>query len=178
MRLAIFNFALTLSHAVALAGEPAATRLNFAYTAAVPIEPVSVVHADITLLPKYEVRDTSVRLSPNQVKTNSAILAEAKARYLNPVYQETLGKLIHIAEVCANPLALILGGWRPNDATAMTLYAQDERLIRINESRDLIDLYKDTNPAKSRELRELMFRTYQHEPDRRPGALQKYNYGR
>lgn len=51
-----------------------------------------------------------------------------------------------VAELLMNPLA----GWHPNEATAMTLYAQDARLLRIKESRELIDVYRGVNPAKYR----------------------------
>ena len=51
------------------------------------------------LLPKFEVRDSQLKLSPRDVQTGASILAEAKARYLNPVYQKTAGQLMAVAEL-------------------------------------------------------------------------------
>ena len=98
-----------------------------------------------------------------------SVLAEAKARYLNSVYQMTGGQLMAVLELLVNPL----GGWHPNEATALTLYAQDERLRRMRESSALIDVYQDSDPAQYRQLREMLFNGYQHEPDRRPGVLRR-----
>ncbi len=148
--------------------ESTSSRLKLTFTPAVPVEKPAVDPSPAVLLPKFEVRDSQVKLSPRDVQTGAALLAEAKARYLNPVYQKTGGQLMAVVELIANPL----GGWHPNAATAMTFYAQDERMRRIKESNELIEVHQG-DPAKYRELKELLFDTYQHGPDRRPGVLQR-----
>lgn len=148
--------------------ESASSRLKLTFAAAAAAEKPAVDPSPAVLLPKFEVRDSQLKLSPRDVQTGAAIVAEAKARYLNPVYQKTGGQLMAVVELIANPL----GGWNPNVATAMTFYAQDERLRHIKESNELIEVHKG-DPAKYRELRELLFDTYQHGPNRRPGVLQR-----
>ncbi len=149
------------------------SRLRFTYASAAAVtpgeKPALEAVTPATLLPKFEVREKPLALGPDDVKTGAALVAEAKARYLDPVYQKTGGQLMAGLEIIANPL----GGWHPNEATAMTFYAQDERLRRIKKSNEMIEVYRVQNPAKFKELRELLFDTYQHEPIRRPGAMQR-----
>jgi hypothetical protein len=122
----------------------------------------------VTRLPRFEVRDRRLDLTEREVLTDRGLVDSAKQRYLSPVYQKTFGQLSQLALLYFNPLAL-LGGWHPNDAEAMTLYEQDERLRRMRRSDDLLDLYRVDDDGEAIKLRRLLYDTYRHD-DQRPST--------
>jgi hypothetical protein len=90
----------------------------------------------ILRLSKYVVTDERVRLEEREMLTSKGRLEVAKPRYLTPMYQKTLGPLIAVATLLANPLR----GWTPNAPEAMALYEDDEQKRRNTEIKDLMDL--------------------------------------
>jgi hypothetical protein len=118
--------------------------------------------ADVVRLPKFEVRDRRIDLTEREVLNERGLIDAAKQRYLTPAYQKTFGQLSELALLYFNPLAL-LGGWHPNDAEAMTLYEQDERLRRMRRSDELLDLYHLDDTKDAIKLKELLYDTYRHE---------------
>jgi hypothetical protein len=150
----------------ALPVEPAARverlRLSFApiRLADEPTPPAD--DSPVIVLPKFEVRDDRIELSNRDITASKELLAQAKLRYLSQAYQATLGQLSAALGIVAN-LPSILGGWRPNDAEASALFAEDERLRRQRESEDLVDLLETADPATARELRRSVSDTFRHQ---------------
>lgn len=139
-----------------------AERLKMRYA---PEQLAHVAVADnepVILLPKFEVQDSRVKLSERDVMSSSELLAQAKARYLSPVYQRTFGRLSAAAGMLAN-LPSIFAGWHPNNAEASALFAQDERLRRMRDSQELMLLLEKSDPASYKELKQATAATFRHE---------------
>jgi hypothetical protein len=120
--------------------------------------------ADLFVLPKFEVRESPIGLTERDVTSSKRLLAQAKTRYLHPMYQKTLGQLSAAVGMLAN-LPSILNGWHPNDAEATVLFQEDERLRHINESKEWIDLFEKTDPAAFKELKNSLNNTFQRAPN-------------
>ncbi len=118
-------------------------------------------NSPVIVLPNFDVRDDRLELSPRDVATSKELLAAAKLRYLSQTYQATLGQLSAALGIVAN-LPSILRGWKPNDAEASTLFAEDERLRRQRESEDLVEMLDTLDPATARELRRSVSDTFRH----------------
>jgi hypothetical protein len=148
----------------ALAARPAAghgaDKLGVAFY---PTLPSDTEVEDVFVLPKFEVRDSRIELDERDVLSSKELLAQAKARYLHPVYQKTLGQLSAAAGILANLLS-ILNGWHPNDAEATVLFQEDERLRHIKESKEWIDVFKKTDPAAFKELKNSLNDTFERQP--------------
>jgi hypothetical protein len=93
-------------------------------------------------MPKVIVREQKKVPPERELLTPQGRLAAAQKTYLSPVYQKTLGPLVQIASYCFQPLTL-LGGWRPNEAEAMTLYWEDDRRRILKDLDSLIELESD-----------------------------------
>lgn len=117
---------------------------------------------DVVVLPKFDVRESRITLDERDVLTTRGLLAAAKQRHLSPLYQKTFGPLAALAAVYFNPLSL-LAGVRANDAEALTLYAQEERLRRIRDADALIDLTRLGDPAAARELQDALRESFRHD---------------
>lgn len=125
-------------------------------------EPAPVADASpVIVLPKFEVRDDRIELSPRDVATAKELLAEAKLRHLSQAYQATFGQLSAALGIVAN-LPSMLNGWKPNDAEASALLAEEERLRRRHESEDLVEMIDALDPATARELRRSVSDTFRH----------------
>jgi hypothetical protein len=96
------------------------------------IQPGTVVFAP------FHVRER-MRLNEKNTLSDKGRVEYAEKQYLSPLYRKTFGPLAQIATYYFNFLS-ILGGWHPNEAEAMSLYDQDERLERLKELDDLIRL--------------------------------------
>ena len=77
-----------------------------------------------------------IQLSKEDILSPAGRVSVAKHRYLNPIYQKTLGPLMAIPGFVANPL----WGLSPNTPEAMLLYEEDERIRRNQNMNDLINL--------------------------------------
>ena len=164
---------LLISPLIAGADEPAsssaqakANRIKLSFTAFAPA-PQPTTDGPVIVLPKFEVHDTRVRLSERDVMSSQALLAEAKERYLTSVYQKTIGQVSAALGLIAN-LPSILGGWHPNDAEATVLFSQDERLRRIRNTNDLLELVEITDPVEYKALRQSLGTTFRRDPPWRP----------
>ena len=80
-----------------------------------------------------------VKLTATDVLTDGAKLEIAEKRYISPLYRVTFGPLSQIAAYYFNFLS-VLHGWHPNEAEALTLYRQDERLKMLGELDSLAEL--------------------------------------
>ena len=150
-----FHFSLQPQPPTEATGSSATSRVSSAATDTPP-------PADVVRLPKFEVRDRRIDLTEREVLNERGLIDTAKQRYLTPAYQKTFGQLSELALLYFNPLAL-LGGWHPNDAEAMALYEQDERLRRMRRSDELLDLYHLDDPNSAIKLKELLYDTYRHD---------------
>ena len=136
----------------------ASDRLGIVYTpppAATPKpdEPIASAPGPILVLPQLDVRADRVDLEEHRILTDKGRLDVAKRRHLSPLYRKTLGPLSLVATLAADPL-LLLGGSRANDAEALALHAEEERVRRRTETAELIDLIDDVDPALSKKLRQ------------------------
>lgn len=115
-----------------------------------PDEPHPTAPGPLVILPQLDVRADRIDLDEHEVLTSKGALDLAKKRHLSPLYRKTLGPLSLVGTLASDPL-LILGGARSNDAEALTLHREEERIRRRSETAELIDLIDD--PALSKELR-------------------------
>ena len=138
--------------------ETAADRLGIAFAprAVAAGDPAPATNSQpVIVLPKFDVRASRIDLAEHDLLTPKGRLAEAKRRELSPLYRVTFGPLAFAAAIYFDPLLVIsaLRGTRPNDAEAMVLFEQDERLRHMHEADSLIDVYKADDPALYRELK-------------------------
>jgi len=82
---------------------------------------------------------TRVKLAETDVLTDTAKLEIAEKKYISPLYRVTFGPLSQVAAYYFNFLS-VLHGWHPNEAEALTLYRQDERLKMLGELGSLAEL--------------------------------------
>ncbi|HWA85370.1 MAG TPA: hypothetical protein VG710_04045 [Opitutus sp.] len=104
------------------------------------------------VLPRLTVEQRRIELDEHDVLTTKGRLEFAKARELSPLYRKTFGPLALVAAAYFNPLVLLTGA-QPNDAEAMVLYEQDERLRRLRAEDELIEIYRKTDPAAFQQLK-------------------------
>lgn len=109
---------------------PAATAGNSASAGLAPGEPPD---PNVIQMPRYRVKQKRIALTPDEVLTEKGKAEIARARYLNPVYQATVGPLMAVLGLIANPL----GGWNPNNPEALALYYDQQYKERMNEMDDL-----------------------------------------
>jgi hypothetical protein len=91
------------------------------------------------ILPRMVISADRVHLNSEEILTDKGRLEVAQKRHLTPLYRATLGPLSVLAGYYMNPFSL-LGGWHPNEAEAMILYRQEEKLQRRDEMDSLIRL--------------------------------------
>jgi hypothetical protein len=103
------------------------------------------------------VWDTRVKLTEADALTDRGRLEIAEKRYISPLYRVTFGPLGQVAAYYFNFLT-ILNGWHPNEAEAMTLYRQDERLKMLGELDSLIRLETIGNKEDGKELQRIRFK--------------------
>ena len=163
------SIVVLLTGTVAIAAESAppaapssAERLKMRYAPEQLAHVTPTNNEPVILLPKFEVQDSRVKLSASDVMSSSELLAQAKLRYLSPVYQRTMGRVSAAVGMLAN-LPSIFGGWHPNDAEASVLFTQDERLRRMNDSDELMQLLQKADPAGFKELKQAMNVSFRHE---------------
>lgn len=96
------------------------------------------------LLPKVIVQEQRALPLERQVLTPKGRLEAAKKTHLSPLYQSTFGPLAQLATYYFN-FPSLLGGWRPNEAEAMTLYWEEDRRRILKDMDSLIDLETDSN---------------------------------
>lgn len=128
----------------------------------VPLSPGTVI------LPKFDVKDSRIKLTQEDLVSPAEKLIEAKKEYISPLYAVTFGPLSQIAGYYLNFFS-ILGGWHPNAAEATVLYVQDARLRKMREFDDLVDLERVADPKEAQELakmRAVIFRLPQRDEGR------------
>jgi hypothetical protein len=112
--------------------------------------------SDSILLPILIVKESRLKLTAADILTEKAKLKIAQDRYLSPLYRVTFGPMAQIAEYYFSPLT-VLKGWHPNEAEAMTLYRQDERLDKLAELDAMIELETIDNPRESKQFQEIRY---------------------
>jgi hypothetical protein len=111
---------------------------------------------DSILLPRFFVKEPRVRLTETDILTDKAKLRMAQDRYLSPLYRVTFGPMAQLAEYYFNTLS-VLRGWHPNEAEAMTLYRQDERLGKLAELNALIGLETLDNAREAKQFQKIQY---------------------
>jgi hypothetical protein len=117
-----------------------------------PVSPDSVQPGVVVFAP-FHVRER-MRLNEKNTLSDKGRVEYAEKQYLSPLYQKTFGPLVQLATYYFNFLS-ILGGWHPNEAEAMSLYDQDERLERLTEMNDLIRLETIGNSWDAKKFEDL-----------------------
>jgi len=102
------------------------------------------------------VRGDRVKLAETDVLTDRAKLKIAEKRYISPLYRVTFGPLSQVAGYYFNFLT-IFQGWHPNEAEAMTLYRQDERLKMLSELDSLSRLEAIGDAKEAKEFQRIRF---------------------
>ncbi|HWA10002.1 MAG TPA: hypothetical protein VG838_11175 [Opitutaceae bacterium] len=136
----------------------AAERLGFSFhppDAAASTEKTATPEAPpapgTVVLPKFEVKETKIQLTTEDVMSVSGKMALAKREYISPLYSVTFGPLSQLAGYYLNFLS-ILGGWHPSEGEAKILYLQDARLRKMREFDDLIALERLADPKEAAQL--------------------------
>jgi hypothetical protein len=114
-----------------------------------PAEKFTAPDPKVVKMAPLIVWGTRIPSSETEVLTERGRLELAEKRYISPLYRVTFGPLSQLAAYYLNFLT-ILGGWHPNEAEAMTLYRQDERLERLRELDALtrLEMFGDARDAK------------------------------
>ena len=114
-----------------------------------PVEKFTTPDPKVLKMAPLIVWGTRIPNGETEVLTESGKLEIAEKRYLSPLYRVTFGPLSQIAAYYLNFLT-ILEGWHPNEAEAMTLYRQDERLERLRELDSLtrLEMFGDARDVK------------------------------
>lgn len=93
---------------------------------------------DMLHLSKVIVTGKRIPFNARDVLTPAGRLDFAKKTYLTPAYEKTFGPLGAMASYYFNFQA-IFGGWRPNDADAVALYADADQKRRNIEMNSLLE---------------------------------------
>jgi hypothetical protein len=110
----------------------------------------------ILVLPTMRVAAKRVDLSKTEVLSNEGRVQFAVRKYTTPLYRVTFGPLSQIATYYFNFLT-ILNGWHPNEAEAMTLYLEDDRIRILSEADNLIWLESIDRKKELPELKQMHF---------------------
>lgn len=110
----------------------------------------------IVLLDPYYISGPRVKLSEKQTLTGKGRLALAQKQQITPLYRLTFGPLSQLAAYYLN-WPSILGGWHPNQAEAMTLYRQEERLKMLDEMDSLIRLETLGDAKTAKQFKRIRF---------------------
>jgi hypothetical protein len=94
---------------------------------------------DIFHLSKVVVTGKRIPFNERDVLTAAGRLDVAKKTYLTPAYEKTFGPLGTLASYYFNFLA-VFGGWHPNDADALALYADADQKRRNIEMNSLLEV--------------------------------------
>jgi hypothetical protein len=124
-----------------------------------PVEPAEKLpppDPEVVKMAPVVVWGTRVKLSETDVLTDSGKLELAEKRYISPLYRVTFGPLSQLAGYYFNFLS-IFQGWHPNEAEAVTLYRQDERLKMLSELDSLIRLETIGDAKEGKELQRIRF---------------------
>ena len=119
------------------------------------LSPGPVIPGTVILSP-YLVTAPRVKLTEKETLTNKGRLALAQKQHITPLYRATFGPLSQLATYYFN-WPSILGGWHPNEAEAMTLYRQEERLKMLDEMDSLIRLETLHNPKEAKQFKRIRF---------------------
>lgn len=119
----------------------AAVDKNSNLTIGTSLEEIEAASPDDNILHLAKVVVTGKRIPFNarDVMTPSGRLDFAKKTYLTPAYEKTFGPLGQLASYYFNFLS-VLGGWHPNDAEALALYADADQKRRNTEMNSLLEV--------------------------------------
>lgn len=95
-----------------------------------------------------------IDLSPLEVLSPKGESEYAIKTYTSPLYRSTIAPLAQIAAYYANFLS-IFSGWHPGEAEAVTLYRQEQKVRRLRQMDDFIDLERLTDPKTAKELKQI-----------------------
>jgi hypothetical protein len=98
--------------------------------------PLNEDFGKIVIMPKFIVMTRRNLPVEREMLTDYGRVQFAKKIFTTPLYRATFGPLSQIATYYFNFLS-ILNGWHPNDAEAMTLYRESERVRILSEFDDL-----------------------------------------
>jgi len=137
---------------------PAAKETKTTLDAAQPISPAfsDAVSPGTVVLPTYLVDEARVKLTEKETLTDKGRLELAMKQQLTPLYRKTFGPLAQLATYYFN-WPSILGGWHPNEAEAMTLYRQEERLLMLDEMDSLVRLETVIDPKATKQFQRIRF---------------------
>ncbi len=124
-----------------------------------PVVPDSPVAPGTVTLPKFDVKDSRLKLTKEDALSPADKLIEAKREYISPLYAVTFGPLSQLAGYATNFLS-ILNGWHPNTPEAEILYLQDARLRKIAEFDRLAELEELADPSQLPALNRLRAETF------------------
>jgi hypothetical protein len=160
------SFVLVLWGAILLGAETppsAVERLGFTFSP--PKEPNKPGMPDLpaapgtVVLPKFDVKDSRIKLTKDDVLSPTDKLIDAKREYISPLYAVTFGPLSQLAGYFTNFLS-ISNGWHPNTTEAVVLYVQDARLRKIAEFDRLAELEVLADPSQLPALHRLRAETF------------------
>jgi hypothetical protein len=103
---------------------------------------------DILHLSKVVVTGKRIPFNDRDVLTPVGRLDFAKKTYLTPAYEKTFGPLGQLASYYFNFLS-ILGGWHPNNAEALALYADADQKRRNIEMNSLLEVAAFGRPVSN-----------------------------
>lgn len=93
----------------------------------------------VFVMPKMVVSTRREKLSPRDMLTSQGKTELAENTCLSPLYRAVGGPLVQLATYYFD-FTSILGGWHPNATEARTIYEENERLRRLTEMDDLMNL--------------------------------------
>jgi hypothetical protein len=109
---------------------------------------------DIIVLPRYYVTDSRVKLTDKELLTDKGMTEMAEKKCLSPAYRYAAGPLSQLAAYYFSPLS-ILHGWHPNEAEAVLLYRQEERLEMLSQMDALMRLEKISDEQEAKQIEQL-----------------------
>ena len=107
---------------------------------------------EVIRMPKFVAMAHRNIPAEKDMLTSYGRLELAKSKFTTPLYQVTLGPLSQVAAYYFNVLT-IFNGWHPNDAEAMTLYNESERVQILKDFDDLSQLEESSDPKTINELK-------------------------
>jgi hypothetical protein len=108
-------------------------------------------------LPPFFVHPRQDIPEEKEMLTDFGRLQFARKKFISPLYRATFGPLAQIGAYYLNFLS-ILNGWHPNDAEAMALYRESERLQILTNFDDLRRIEELGEPGTSDEFKQMRAR--------------------
>lgn len=97
---------------------------------------------------------SKVKLAPRDALSAKGRMQVAEKRYISPLYRTTFGPLSQIAAYYYN-WPSIFTGWHPNEAEAMTLYREADRVRILSEVDNLVRLEMIGDARETKRLKRI-----------------------